>query len=233
MAGALWAAQTGTGPPLVLLHGNGTSHHDFDRMVPLLAPRHRLVGLDSRAHGASPRGDGELTFARMADDVDAALEALGLTGVDLLGFSDGGNIALELALRHPGRVRSLTLVGAVLFPAGAHAWALLAASLLYRVVVVLGRWLPSAKALAERLDLLVHQPDIDPRDLARIDVPALVVAGERDVVRHEHTRLIADSLPAGRITIVPAAGHLLPRTHPERLAELVEEHLRGHAGRDA
>ena len=110
MAGPLWAEQTGTGRPLVLLHGNGESHRVFDRMVPQLAQRHRLVGLDSRGHGASPRGDGPLTIARMADDVDAALDALDLRAVDVLGFSDGGNIALELAVRHPGRAGSLVVV---------------------------------------------------------------------------------------------------------------------------
>jgi predicted MFS family arabinose efflux permease len=78
MAGPLWAEQAGSGPPLVLLHGNGETHRVFDRMAPLLTPRHRLVALDSRGCGRSPRGTGPLTIARMADDVDAALAALGL-----------------------------------------------------------------------------------------------------------------------------------------------------------
>ena len=65
MAGPLWAEQTATGRPLVLLHGNGESHRVFDRMVPLLVSQRRLVALDSRGHGVSPRGDGPLTIARM------------------------------------------------------------------------------------------------------------------------------------------------------------------------
>ena len=225
MAGPLWAEQTGAGRPLVLLHGNGESHRVFDRIAPLLAPRHRLVALDSRGCGASPRGEGPLTIARMADDVDAALRALGLDGVDVLGFSDGGNVALELALRHPGRAGRLVVVGANLFPEGLRASSLLPTRVGHRVLALAGRWLPSARSAAERWALMTDDPHIDPADLARVDVPALVVVGRRDVVRPEHSRLIASSLADARLATIERAGHMLPVTHPDRLARLVTDFL--------
>ena len=225
MAGPLWAEQTGTGRALVLLHGNGETHHVFDRMVPLLAPHHRLVALDSRGGGGSPRGGGPLTIARMADDVDDALEALGLAGVDLLGFSDGGNIALELALRHPGRIGRLVVVGANLFPDGLRAASLVSTRLAHRAVRLAAH--PRAQALAERLALMTEDPHIEPADLARVDIPALVVVGRRDVVRPRHSRLIATSLPDARLATVERAGHMLPLTHPKPLARLVEYFLDG------
>lgn len=221
MAGPLWCVETGDGPPLVLLHGNGESHRVFDRMVPSLAPRHRLVALDSRGHGATPRGDGPLTIARMADDVDAALAALGLAGVDVLGFSDGGNIALELALRQPGRAGRLVVVGANLTPEGLTNRTLVEVRAVRAALRVAGRVLPAARRAAERWALMADEPRIDAADLARVAVPVLVVAGERDVVRPEHTRQIADALPEARLAVVPRAGHMLPRTHPGRLAALV------------
>ena len=227
MAGPLWAEQTGTGRPLVLLHGNGETRRVFDRMVPLLAARHRLVGLDSRGHGRSPRGDGPLTVARMADDVDAALAALGLAGVDLLGFSDGGNIALELALRHPGRIGALVVVGANLFPEGLRPTSLVPMRATHAVLRVAGRVLPRARATAERWALMTDDPRIDPADLVRVDVPALVVVGRRDLVRPEHSRLIAGSLPQARLATVERAGHMLPVTHPETLVRVVEAFLAG------
>lgn len=225
MAGPLWAEQTGTGRALVLLHGNGETHRIFDRMVPLLAPRHRLVALDSRGGGRSPRGDGPLTIARMADDVDDALEALGLTGVDLLGFSDGGNIALELALRHPGRIGRLIVVGANLFPDGLRAASLVTTQLIHRAVRLATH--PRAQAYAEQLALMTQDPHIEPADLARVGIPALVVAGRRDVVRPGHSALIATSLPNARLAVVERAGHMLPLTHPKPLARLVEHFLDG------
>jgi pimeloyl-ACP methyl ester carboxylesterase len=223
MAGPLWAEQTGTGRALVLLHGNGETHHVFDRMVPLLAPRHRLVALDSRGGGGSPRGDGPLTIARMADDVDEALEALGLRGVDLLGFSDGGNIALELTLRHPGRIGRLVVVGANLFPDGLRAASLVPTRLIHRAVRLTAH--PRAQAYAERLALMTEDPHIEPADLARVDVPTLVVVGRRDVVRPGHSLLIATSLANARLTMVERAGHMLPVTHPRPLTRLVEGFL--------
>lgn len=225
MAGPLWAEQTGTGHPLVLLHGNGESHRVFDALVPLLAPRRRLVGLDARAHGRSPRGDGPLTIARMADDVDAALDVLGLAGVDVLGFSDGGNVALELALRHPGRAGRLVVVGANLFPDGLRPRSMLPMRGAYAALRAAGRVSAAARATAERWALMVDEPRVDPADLARVAVPALVVAGRHDVIRPVHTRLIARSLPGARLAIVEHAGHMLPVTHPRQLAQLVGSFL--------
>jgi len=250
MAGPLWAVEAGNGLPLVLLHGNGESHRVFDALVPLLAGRRRLVGLDSRGHGDSPRGDGSLRIGRMADDVDAALSALGLAGVDVLGFSDGGNIALELALRHPGRAGRLVLVGANLSPDGlrratlararaghafwrgaqrvvstAAAQRVAAAGATQRVAG--GDVAARVAARAERASLMADEPRIDPGDLARVDIPVLVVVGARDLIRPEHTRLIVDSLPDARLATVEGAGHMVPRTHAPVLAALVEDFLAG------
>lgn len=225
MAGPLWCVETGDGPPLVLLHGNGESHRVFDRMVAPLAPRHRLVALDSRGHGATPRGEAPLTIARMADDVDGALAELGLTGVDVLGFSDGGNVALELALRHPRRTGRLVVVGANLSPEGLTARTLAEVRVVHAALQAAGRVVPAARRAAERWALMADQPRIDPSDLRRVAVPTLVVVGARDVVRPEHTRLIADRLPLARVAVVPRAGHMLPLTHPRELAALVEAFL--------
>jgi pimeloyl-ACP methyl ester carboxylesterase len=225
MAGPLWVEQTGTGEPLALLHGNGETHHVFDRMVPLLAQRHRLVALDSRGCGGSPRGDGPLTIARMADDVDEALDALGLKGVDVLGFSDGGNIALELVLHHPERVGRLVVVGANLFPEGLRPAALASMRMVHRTLTVAARVRAEAGAKAERYALMTEDPHIDPAELARVDIPALVVVGRHDVVRPEHSRLVAGSLPRARLATVERAGHMLPTTHPGPLAKIVEDFL--------
>ncbi|WP_136520579.1 alpha/beta fold hydrolase [Cellulomonas telluris] len=223
--GPLWVVARGRGRPLVLLHGNGEDHHVFDRLVPLLGEGRTLVGVDSRGHGRSPRGDGPLTIASMADDVAAVLDLLGLRGVDVLGFSDGGNVALELVLRRPDLVGRLVVVGANLFPEGMTSGFLRTARSVHRLQRALAGRVPALAAAAERTALMTEHPRIDPRDLARVDVPVLVVVGERDLVRPEHTALLAGSLPGARTAVVPRAGHLLPTRHPHELAALVQAFL--------
>ncbi|MBF0687766.1 MAG: alpha/beta fold hydrolase [Cellulomonas sp.] len=223
--GPLWVVTRGSGPPLVMLHGNGEDHHVFDKMVPALGVGRMLVGIDSRAHGRSARGEGPLRIATMADDVAHVLELLGLPAADLLGFSDGGNIGLELAIRHPDRVRRLVAVGANLFPEGMTARSLAGLRATHRVVAALAGAVPPLRVVAERFALMVHDPSIEPEDLSHVRAPTLVVTGERDLVRPEHTRLIVESIPGARAAVVARAGHMLPTQAPQRLSALVADFL--------
>lgn len=222
LVAGLWVVRRGSGRPLVLLHGNGEDHHVFDRLVPVLGTGRELVGIDSRAHGRSPRGEGPLTIASMADDVDAVLAELGLDGVDVLGYSDGGNVALELAVRHPGRARRVVVCGANLDPTGLRPPALLAMVATRRALRLLrGLW-PGAVRTIELLDLMVDDPHLTAADLGGVTVPVLVVVGEHDLIRPEHSRLIAGSLPAGRLVVVAGVGHGVPQRRPATLAHLVD-----------
>ena len=235
----LAATTSGSGDVVVLLHGNGEDRHLFDPVIPVLARGRRVVALDTRAHGDSPRGDGPLTIDRCAHDLRAALDALAFEDmayedaaarqVDLVGFSDGGNIALTFAAAHPERVRSVVVYGANLDPHGLTArtlWTLRAALLGLRLGGLVSRRL---RRRAEVWTLMTTQPRIDPASLATIDCPVLVAAGEDDVVREDHTRLIAASLRHGRVAIVPGATHFLPGEDPARFSALVEDFLDEHA----
>lgn len=205
----------------MLLHGNGESHRVFDRLARRL-PGRPLLAFDSRAHGRSPRGPEPLTIESMADDVAVALAELGLHDVDLLGFSDGGNIALRLVLRHPGSIGRLLICGANLEPRGMRTTSWFTTVVAHRGARQVARLVPRSVRLVELLALMAEQPRIDPDDLARVEVPVLVVAGQHDVIRRAHTELIARALPAGRLVVVPHAGHSIPRTRPGALASLVD-----------
>ena len=216
---------SGAGEPLVLLHGNGESLGYFAAQVPAFAARHRVIALDTRAHGESARGAGPLDFARFADDVCAVLDALGVDSAHVLGYSDGGNTALTLALRRTERVRSLIVNGANLDPRGL-GWK-------FRIPATLG-WLaagvvaPLSPALAhkrELLGLMVLHPHIPSEALAAITVPTLVVVGERDPIPRRHTELIADSIPGAELAIVPDAGHACAQERPAAFNAVVLDFL--------
>ncbi|WP_433607201.1 alpha/beta fold hydrolase [Prescottella agglutinans] len=216
---------SGEGEPLVLLHGNSENLGYFAAQVPAFAERYRVIALDTRAHGESTRGDGPLDFARLADDVCAVLDALDVDSAHVLGYSDGGNTALTLALRRPERVRSLIVNGANLDPGGL-GWG-------FRIPVTLA-WLVGApaalvsEALArkrELLGLMVLHPRIPPAGLAAITVPTVVVVGERDPIPRRHTELIARSVPGAELTIVPDAGHACAAERPDVFNAVVLDFL--------
>ena len=105
-------------PTLILLHGNGEDHTYFVKQIPAFSPHFRLVLMDTRGQGQSTGGDGELNFSVFAADLLALMDHLQIAKAHLLGFSDGGNLALTFALAHPERVQSLILNGANLEPGG-------------------------------------------------------------------------------------------------------------------
>jgi len=113
----------GSGRPLVLLHGGGsTAQTSFGALIPALAAHHRVIAPEQQDHGHTPDIDRPLTFEQMADDTAALLERLGARDVDVIAFSNGGVVALELAIRHPGLVHRLVLCSSFYshagFPAG-------------------------------------------------------------------------------------------------------------------
>lgn len=224
--GPLWCVATGRGRPVVLLHGNSEDHHAFDAVVPLLAPYARLVGIDSPGHGASPMPpDGRLTIAGMAETVAEVMGRLGLEGADVVGFSDGANIALEICLRRPGVIGSLVAVGPNLYPDGLRTVSKWQTDTAHALSSVLKRVFPRLHGINQRLSLMVNDPQIEPGELGDVDVPVLVVSGEKDVITREHIGLIADSLPRGRSVVLPGVGHMIPQDAPRALATLVREHL--------
>jgi pimeloyl-ACP methyl ester carboxylesterase len=221
----LHVERAGAGPVVVLLHGNGEDSTSLAPVAALLAWHARVLSVDARGHGRSPRGDGPLTIAQMADDVAAVLAAEGTGPVAVVGFSDGGNVALMLALRHPAAVRALVVYGANTVPGGLTARARAEVTAQWLRERAAGVVDPTARARAEITDLMVRQPRIPLRALERIPVPVLVAAGEHDVVRRSHTEAIAAHLPAGRCVVVPGADHGLPLSDPVAFAALVRGFL--------
>lgn len=215
----------GAGPTVLVLHGNGEDADDLGPVIDDLARDFRVVAPDSRAHGRSPRGSGPLTIARMADDTAAVLREIGTGPVHVVGFSDGGNIGLMLALLHPDLVRSLIVYGANVDPAGMTAGCRAEVTAAGYGLRVAARVFPGLRVRAEVVDLMVRQPRIPLRALERIEVPVLVAAGERDIIRPEHTAAMVAHLPHGREHIEPGVGHGWPLTSPVEFARLVREQL--------
>lgn len=224
----LHVADAGSGPVVLLLHGNGEDGASLAPVAADLARDHRVLSPDARGHGRSPRGTGPLTIARMADDAAGLLATAG--AADVVGYSDGGNVGLVLALRHPGLVRSLVVYGANVDPGGLTARTRAQVTATWLAQRARGVVDPAARARAEVTDLMVRQPRIPLRALARVRVPVLVAAGEHDVIRRAHTEAVAAALPAGECVVVPGADHGLPMSDPAAFVRLVRGFWAAHAG---
>ena len=193
--------QTGSGFPLLLLHGNGEDCTYFTHQIPALSPSFTVYAIDTRGHGRSPKGTAPFTLSQFADDLLSFMDQQGLEQADLLGFSDGGNIALIFALRYPHRVRRLVLNAANLFPEGMEPWLL---EDLVREHRALARpETPEELHQKQLLELMLREPQIDPAELSALTCPALVIAGDQDMILESHTRLIANSVPGAMLSIIP------------------------------
>ena len=116
--------EKGEGKPLLLLHGNGESLEFFQGQIDHFSKEYHVIAMDSRAHGKTPRGEAPLTIRQMAEDVKGFLAELGIEKTDIIGWSDGGNIGLILAMQNPEIIDHLAICGANLELSGAEQYAI-------------------------------------------------------------------------------------------------------------
>ena len=143
---------------------------------------------------------------------------------NILGFSDGGNIAVIFALKYPERVASLVLNGANLFPSGLKSSFLIPVKVLFAVFSLLSHFSRRAKRRSELLYLMAKQPNIQPERLSGIKCPVLVIAGTQDVIKEKHTKLIAASLPDSSLCFLKG-GHSIAKTNSVEFNSAVEKFL--------
>lgn len=216
--------EKGYGAPLILLHGNGESSGYFVNQIDRFANEYRVIAVDTRGHGASPRGNKPFTLETFADDLKNLLDSLNIEKANILGFSDGGNIAVIFALKYPERVASLVLNGANLFPSGLKSSFLIPVKVLFAVFSLLSHSSRRAKRRSELLYLMAKQPNIQPERLSSIKCPVLVIAGTQDVIKEKHTKLIAASLPDSSLCFLKG-GHSIAKTNSVEFNSAVEKFL--------
>ena len=194
--------EQGQGQPLILLHGNGENSDYFEHQIPFFSQNYRVIAIDTRGHGQSLRGEKPFTIKQFAEDLHDFMDEKGIEKAILLGFSDGGNIALTFALKYTERVDKMIVDGANLFPSGVkplYQWPI---ELGYRIAKLFSKKSEQAKQNAEMLGLMVNEPHIEPSELAHLTMPVLVVAGTKDMIKDSHTRLIFKSLPDAQLAIL-------------------------------
>jgi pimeloyl-ACP methyl ester carboxylesterase len=219
----IYTEEYGTGRPLVLIHGNGGSISSMKSIIPLFSKNYRTIAIDSRAHGKSTDQGDSLSFEMMADDVAALLDKMRIDSAYVIGWSDGGIIALEMAMRHPEKVIKLASTGANLWPDST--------ALMPSVWKDEKKYYDSHKnkpqfSGSEKNDWKIfmldwEQPDITLSSLKKIKSPAMIIAGDHDLIRIEHTVQIFQNIPGAQLWILPDSGHDTLIRYPDKFYETI------------
>ncbi len=206
-----------TGVPLVLLHGGGsTIDVTFGRMLPLLARTRRVIAVEEQGHGRTTDRAAPVRFETSADDVAALLRHLGIARADLLGFSNGASVGLQVAIRHPELVRSLVFASAMTRRDGAQSelWQFMAQADFSTMPRPLKdaflRVNPDTAQLrvmhdkdAERMR---NFQDVPAALLGSVRARTLILIGDRDIVTPGHAVELTRLIPGARLMVVPG-GH--------------------------
>ena len=214
----------GKGRDLVLLHGGGGTTEDLAALRERLVPRHRVISPDQRGHGRTPFAE-PLTYAAMAADTAALLEGLHARSADLVGWSDGGVVALMVARDRPDLVRRVVAIGTNVDAGPGEPHHLTPESAAEQAALT-PEQLGLEPAFAAALVAMWRSPHgISLADLGAIAAPILFVAGDRDLITLDHTLAMFRAARDARLAVVPGADHGLPANEPSTVAPLIERFL--------
>ncbi len=199
---ALYYQEKGNKEPFILLHGNGQDGSYFKNQIDYFSDRYRVIALDTRGHGKSPRGTAPFTIEQFSCDLYDFMEEHEILKAVILGFSDGANIAMKFAMKHPDRVKALILNGGNLNPKGVKITTQLPIEIGYRIAKRFASKSYEAKKNAELLGLMVNDPNIEPDELSKITAPTLVICGSNDMIRESHTKEIAKNIPNAKLSMI-------------------------------
>ncbi len=233
--------RSGTGAPVLLLHGGFASHHSWNPAADRLRLDHDVIAIDSRGQGRTSDATGPITYGRMAADVIRVLDALGIERTHVVGHSDGGCISLHLLVDHPDRLLTATLVGTPLhlhdYRPGMHAGLMAFIDALLKGgddPFGFGEHYRMLSPHPERWHELLRklggtwrtQPVFTDAVLGMVEVPVLVVGVEHDEFLDRETfARTAAVFPRGEVAWIEEGTHALPMSHPEGLSRLIASFL--------
>ncbi len=218
----------GHGPRLLLLHGGGSQSLAFARQILDLGRHYTVIAPDRRGHGASPDDGDTLSYHAMAEDMRALLDHLHVRSANVMGWSDGAIVGLDLAIHHPERVRKLVLFGANFTPEGVEP----------STYASLRRaWVEDSTARAADVSeplpfgarlrrLWLTQPRFTAAELHAIECPTLVAVGDHDLPTLEHTIALARAIPGAQLCVIPAATHAVLYERGDLADEIVLQFLK-------
>lgn len=209
----LYYEKYGTGKPIILIHGNQESHEIFDKLIEKLKSNYEVFAIDSRCHGKSENPK-EISYNLMCDDIINFIKELNIEKPILYGFSDGGIIGLLVAIKEHDLLSNLIISGANITPDVFTTFDLLLTKLFYFFT------------RSKYIKMMLDEPNITIEDLKKITIPVHVLAGEKDIIKLEHTKLIANNIKNSTLEIIKNENHGSYIIHSDKLYEIIKKYKR-------
>lgn len=202
----------GEGQPIILLHGNSETHEIFDKIIEKLKSQYKVYAIDSRCHGKSENLM-EISYNTMREDIIEFIKKLNIEKPILYGFSDGGIVGILVAIKEPNLLSKLIISGANITPDGIKKKDYIFTKLVY--------FLTRNKLFK----MMLKEPNIKKEELNAINIPTIVLAGEKDCIKYEHTKFIADNIPNSTLEIIKNETHGSYIVHSEKLYEIIKKYI--------
>ena len=220
----------GKGEPLILIHGNGGSILDMGNQIDYFKSKYRVIIADNRGHGKSGLNTDYLSYEQMTKDWEGLINHLKLDSINVVGWSDGGIIGLLLGINNNVAINKIVVMGANLRPdaTAVHSWVPKEVNKLVvyaKKMITEGDDSEDWELQLQQTGLLLGQPNISHADLKKIKAPVLVMAGDKDIIKNEHTVEIFKHIPNAHLSIMPGETHFTPASNPELFNGTVNKFL--------
>ena len=202
----------GSGNPIILLHGNSESLEIFDKLINKLQKNYKVYAIDSRCHGKSEKVK-DISYELMANDIIEFIKLLNIEKPILYGFSDGGIVGLLISIKEPELLSKLIVSGANLNP-----------SVLSKRMIMFIKFIYFFTR-NKLFRMMAYEPNITINQLKNINIPTIVLAGEKDIVKYEHTKLIADNIKNSTMEIISKENHGSYIIHSEKLYDILKKYI--------
>jgi pimeloyl-ACP methyl ester carboxylesterase len=218
--------QHGSGPDLILLHGNYESKSTFGRYLTDHFPTFHTWALDSRCHGESQSHDSTLTIEQISDDIIRFCQIKGIKKAYVIGYSDGGNVALFLAKKAPQLFTRIIAISPNTLVSGITPDTLIKYGLLSWILKIVGVFKQGCSNRAMIIDLMLRDIGLSFADLGTITTRMKIIYAEREMIKEKHIKDIAAAIPGCELEKVMGCNHISIVRAPAAI-KIMQEYLNG------
>lgn len=226
----IYYEEYGEGEPLLLIHGNSGNITTMGNQIDYFKNKYRVIVADNRGHGRSELNTDSLTYSQITKDWEKLVNHLKLDSISIVGWSDGGIVGFKMGISGETKIKKIVAMGANLRPdsTAVNAWAVNDVQKTKKMIeskIEEGDTYADWSLQKQFVGLLADQPNIPTSDLSKIKAKVLIIAGDEDIIRNEHSVEIYENIPDAQLCIMPGETHFTPASTPQLFNEVVNKFL--------